>query len=191
MFHLPPLNYDPRELEPYLTASAFNFHYHKHHQGYINNLNKMIEGTPFEKMALVEIVRETYGKPEYQALFNNAAQTLNHTIFWNSIKPNGGGKPTGTLLREIEESFGSWETFREEFRAAAISLFGSGWLWLIKREGAGVGIMKTSNADTPIVHDLEPILNIDVWEHAYYLDYQNRRPDYVDAFLEHLVNWHG
>lgn len=191
MFHLPPLNYDPRELEPYLTASAFDFHYRKHHQGYINNVNKLIEGTPFENKSLVEIVHETYGKHGQETLFNNAAQALNHTIFWSSIKPNGGGKPAGKLLMEIEESFGGWETFREEFRAAAVSLFGSGWLWLIRREGGGVGIMKTSNADTPVAHDLEPILNIDVWEHAYYLDYQNRRPDYVDAFLEHLVNWHG
>ena len=161
MFHLPPLPYEPSALEPYLTAHTFDFHYRKHHQAYIDNLNKLIAGTKFEHMPLVDIVRATYG-----------------------------GKPTGKLLAEIEESFGSWETFRSEFRAAAVSLFGSGWLWLIRREGGGVGIMKTSNADTPIAHDLEPILNIDVWEHAYYLDYQNRRPDYVDAFLDHLVNWH-
>ena len=190
MFHLPPLPYEPTALEPYLTAHTFDFHYRKHHQAYIDNLNKLIAGTKFEHMTLVDIVRATYGKHEYEGIFNNAAQALNHTIFWSSIKPNGGGKPSGKLLAEIEESFGSWETFRSEFRAAAVSLFGSGWLWLIRREGGGVGIMKTSNADTPIAHELEPILNIDVWEHAYYLDYQNRRPDYVDAFLDHLVNWH-
>ena len=190
MFHLPPLPYESTALEPYLTAHTFDFHYRKHHQAYIDNLNKLIAGTKFEHMTLVDIVRETYGKHEYEGIFNNAAQALNHTIFWSSIKPNGGGKPSGKLLAEIEESFGSWETFRSEFRAAAVSLFGSGWLWLIRREGGGVGIMKTSNADTPVAHELEPILNIDVWEHAYYLDYQNRRPDYVDAFLDHLVNWH-
>lgn len=189
MFKLPPLNYELDALEPYISKRTMEFHYFKHHQTYIDNLNKLIAGTEFENMALPAIIKETAGKPEYQAIFNNAAQTWNHTFFWNSMRPNGGGKPFGSLLDEISESFGSYENFRKEFKEAATGQFGSGWAWLVRKDDGKLGIMKTSNADNPMAHGLEALLTLDVWEHAYYLDYQNRRADFVDAFLDHLINW--
>ena len=189
MFKLPPLNYKLDELEPYISRNTMEFHYLKHHQTYIDNLNKLIAGTEFENMALPEIVKNTAGKPEYTAIFNNAAQTWNHTFFWNSMRPNGGGKPQGHLLEEITRSFGSYENFRKEFKDAALAQFGSGWAWLVRTDKEHLAIMKTLNADNPLAHDLEAVLTIDVWEHAYYLDYQNRRGDFIEAFLEHLVNW--
>lgn len=189
MFKLPPLNYDLDALEPYISKRTMEFHYLKHHQTYIDNLNKLIAGTEFENMALPAIIQQTAGKPEHQAIFNNAAQTWNHTFFWNSMRPNGGGKPFGNLLNEISESFGSYENFRKEFKEAATGQFGSGWAWLIRKDDGKLGIMKTSNADNPLAHGLEALATIDVWEHAYYLDYQNRRADFVDAFLDNLINW--
>ena len=189
MFKLPPLNYKLDELEPYISRNTMEFHYLKHHQTYIDNLNKLIAGTEFENMALSEIVKNTAGKPEYTAIFNNAAQTWNHTFFWNSMRPNGGGKPQGYLLEEITRSFGSYENFRKEFKDAALAQFGSGWAWLVRRADGGLEIMKTANADNPLAHGLEALITIDVWEHAYYLDYQNRRGDFIDAFLNHLVDW--
>ena len=189
MFKLPPLNYKFDALEPYISQNTMEFHYLKHHQTYIDNLNKLITGTEFENMALPAIVKNTAGKPEYTAIFNNAAQTWNHTFFWNSMRPNGGGKPHGHLLEEITRSFGSYENFRKEFKDAALSQFGSGWAWLIRKDKEHLAVMKTLNADNPLAHDLEAVLTIDVWEHAYYLDYQNRRGDFIEAFLDHLVNW--
>jgi len=189
MFKLPPLNYKLNELDPYISERTMDFHYHKHHQGYVDNLNKLIAGSEFENLALPAIIKQTAGKPEFTAIFNNAAQTWNHTFFWNSMRPGGGGKPHGALMDMITDSFSSYENFRQEFKAAALAQFGSGWVWLIKKDDEKLAVMKTSNADNPLAHDLEPLLTLDVWEHAYYLDYQNRRGDFVDVFLDHLVAW--
>lgn len=189
MFKLPPLEYPLDALEPWISKRTMEFHYLKHHQTYIDNLNKLIAGTIFENMALPAIIKQTAGKPEYAAIFNNAAQTWNHTFFWNSMRPNGGGKPFGDLLNQITDSFGSYDNFRKEFKDAAVSQFGSGWAWLIRKDDGKLAVMKTSNANTPLADDFEALITIDVWEHAYYLDYQNRRGDFVDAFLDHLVHW--
>lgn len=189
MFKLPPLKYKLNALEPYISEKTMNFHYFKHHQTYLDNLNKLIENTEFEDMSLVDIIKKTAGISQWSAIFNNAAQTWNHTFFWNSMCQNGGGKPHNELITDIKKSFGSYENFRKEFKEAALSQFGSGWVWLIKKDEHNLAIMKTSNADNPIAHDLEPVLTIDVWEHAYYLDYQNKRGDFVDAFLDNLICW--
>ncbi|MBE6450549.1 MAG: superoxide dismutase [Alphaproteobacteria bacterium] len=189
MFKLPPLKYELDALEPYISKKTMEFHYLKHHQGYINKLNELIEKTEYENMSLTDIIRKTANKPELSAIFNNAAQTFNHTFFWNSMCPQGGGKPHTNLMTDIKNSFGSYDNFKQEFKQAALSQFGSGWAWLIKKDEHTLAIMKTSNADTPIAHDLEPILTLDVWEHAYYLDYQNKRADFIDAYLEHLICW--
>lgn len=189
MFKLPTLNYELDALVPYISKNTMEFHYLKHHQTYVDNLNKLIAGTEFENMALEEIVQKTAGKPEYTAIFNNAAQVWNHTFFWNCMCPNGGSKPQGRLLEDIIKTFGSYEDFCKEFKAAALAQFGSGWAWLVRRADGGLEIMKTANADNPLAHGLEALITIDVWEHAYYLDYQNRRGDFIDAFLNHLVDW--
>lgn len=189
MFKLPTLNYELDALVPYISKNTMEFHYLKHHQTYVDNLNKLIAGTEFESMALEEIVQKTAGKPEYTAIFNNAAQVWNHSFFWNCMRPNGGSKPQGRLLDDIIKTFGSYEDFCKEFKAAALAQFGSGWAWLVRRADGGLEIMKTANADNPLAHGLEALITIDVWEHAYYLDYQNRRGDFIDAFLNHLVDW--
>ena len=189
MFKLPTLNYELDALVPYISKNTMEFHYLKHHQTYVDNLNKLIAGTEFENMALEEIVQKTVGKPEYTAIFNNAAQVWNHTFFWNCMRPNGGSRPQGRLLEDIIKTFGSYEDFCKEFKAAALAQFGSGWAWLVRRADGGLEIMKTANADNPLAHGLEALITIDVWEHAYYLDYQNRRGDFVDAFLNHLIDW--
>ena len=189
MFKLPILNYELDALVPYISKNTMEFHYLKHHQTYVDNLNKLIAGTEFENMALEEIVQKTVGKPEYTAIFNNAAQVWNHTFFWNCMRPNGGSRPQGRLLDDIIKTFGSYEDFCKEFKAAALAQFGSGWTWLVRRADGGLEVMKTANADNPLAHGLEALITIDVWEHAYYLDYQNRRGDFVEAFLNHLVDW--
>ncbi len=189
MFKLQPLKYELNALEPYISKKTMEFHYYKHHQTYIDNLNKLIKNTEFEDMALIDIIRKTTNIPHLSAIFNNAAQTWNHTFFWNSMCPNGGGKPHNFLMTDIKNSFGSYDNFKKEFKEAALSQFGSGWVWLIKKDEHHLAIMKTSNADNPIAHDLEPILTIDVWEHAYYLDYQNKRAEFIDAYLDHLIKW--
>ena len=189
MFKLPPLKYKLNELEPYISQKTMEFHYLKHHQTYIDNLNKLIQNTEFEDMSLSNIIKATVNNPQLVSIFNNAAQTWNHTFFWNSMHPNGGGKPHGELMTDIKNSFGSYENFRKDFKEAAVAQFGSGWVWLIKKDEHHLAIMKTSNADNPIAHDLEPLIAIDVWEHAYYLDYQNKRADFIDAFLDHLIFW--
>ncbi|MDR1694223.1 MAG: superoxide dismutase [Lactobacillaceae bacterium] len=187
-FELPALPYQTNALEPYMSEKTLGFHYGKHHKAYVDNLNKFIENTVFAKMPLEQIISETFGKPEYTPIFNNAAQTWNHTFFWNSMKPAGGGLPCDELLRKIERDFGSFDKFREEFKNAAASQFGSGWAWLVEKDDK-LSVLKTSNADTPIAHGLKPIVVIDVWEHAYYLDYQNLRANFIDAYLGHLVKW--
>ena len=183
-FELPSLPYSQDALEPHISAETLSFHYGKHHAGYVNNLNGLIEGTGLADATLEEII----DMAEPGGLFNNAAQIWNHTFYWESMAPDGGGTPTGELAAAIDRSFGSYQAFREQFTADAVGNFGSGWTWLIK-DGDDVAIAKTDDADTPIKHGQTPLLTIDVWEHAYYLDYQNARPAYVAAFLDHLVNW--
>lgn len=187
-FKLPALPYAQDALAPHISAKTMSFHYGKHHQGYVNNLNKMVAGTPLAALSLEQIIQQTAGVAEQASVFNNAAQVWNHSFFWQSMKPSGGGQPTGRLMKLIESSFGSFEAFKTAFVAAAGSQFGSGWAWLVQ-EGAALKIVKTANADTPLAHKQNAILTCDVWEHAYYLDYQNRRTDFVAAFLEHLANW--
>jgi superoxide dismutase, Fe-Mn family len=188
MFQLPSLPYAQDALEPYVSARTMSFHYGKHHQAYVDNLNKLIAGTPWAGEPLEKVIVESAGAADKAAVFNNAAQVWNHTFFWQSVKAGGGGKPTGRLLERIERSFGPFEEFKNAFVAAAVAQFGSGWVWLIQ-EGDVLKIVKTSNADTPAARRQTALLTCDVWEHAYYLDYQNRRKDFAQAFLDHLANW--
>ena len=182
------LPYAENALAPYISAKTVSFHYGKHHAGYVNKINKLIAGTPFEKISLENIIIKTKGQADKTAIFNNAAQVYNHSFYWNSMKPKGGGKPQGRIGEKIKVSFGSYEKFAQAFTDIAGSQFGSGWVWLIQ-DRERLKIIKTDNADTPIAHGITPIITIDVWEHAYYLDYQNKRGDYIKAWLEHLVNW--
>ncbi len=185
---LPKLPYAQSALRPYISSRTMSFHYGKHHQGYVDNLNKMIAGTPMAEMPLEKIVKETSGVADKAGVFNNAAQVWNHTFFWQSMKPKGGGKPTGRLLEMINKSFGSLDEFKTAFVAAGMAQFGSGWVWLVQ-DGDKLTIEKTPNADTPLAHGKHALLTCDVWEHAYYLDYQNRRKDFVQVFVDSLVNW--
>ncbi len=186
-FTLPPLPYADNALEPAISARTIGFHYGKHHQGYVNNLNKLVAGTPLADQPLEAVIKAT-ATPDQTVIFNNAAQIWNHTFYWNSLRPKGGGKPSGALAEMIDKSFGGFEQFKTEFAKAATSQFGSGWAWLVK-DGDKLAVVKTGNADTPLVHGQKPLLTVDVWEHAYYLDYQNRRADYVTAVLDGLINW--
>ncbi len=187
-FELPPLPYDKKALEPYISENTLNFHYDKHHQAYVINLNNLTKDTPFAHQELESVIQESAKNPEHTALFNNAAQVWNHTFFWNCMKRNGGGRPSPAFEKRLEKAFGSFEAFKDQFKQAAITQFGSGWAWLIA-QGTDLHIMKTANADLPMIHGKKALLTCDVWEHAYYLDYQNRRPDFVQTFLDHLVNW--
>jgi Fe-Mn family superoxide dismutase len=187
-FELPALPYPENGLEPYISALTLGFHYRKHHQGYVDNTNNLIKGTPYEGLSLEEIIKRSAGLPEQRAIFNNAAQAWNHAFYWQGMKPSGGGRPTGDLAAKISQAFGSVDGFKETFLKEAASLFGSGWAWLVK-DGQSLKVVQTGNADTPLAHGRTPLLTVDVWEHAYYLDYQNRRKDYLDAFLAHMVNW--
>lgn len=187
MITLPELPFSRDALEPYISARTLEFHYGKHHQGYVNNTNNLIKGTDLENETLETIIQESFKKSELKGLFNNSAQVYNHTFYWNCLKP-GSGDPVGDILDQIKQDFGSVESFKEEMKKAAATLFGSGWAWLVLENGK-LSIKQFSNADTPMVHGLKPLFTIDVWEHAYYLDYQNRRPDYISSVLDHLVNW--
>lgn len=180
---LPPLPYAPDALAPHISKETLDFHYGKHHQTYVTNLNKLIEGTANAGKSLEEIVKGSQGP-----VFNNAAQVWNHTFYWNSMKPKGGGQPTGAIAAEISASFGDYAAFRKELTDAALTQFGSGWAWLVK-DGGKLKVVKTPNAETPLTTSAKPILTIDVWEHAYYIDFRNARPKYVDTFLDQLVNW--
>ena len=180
---LPALPYAMDALQPHISKETLEYHYGKHHQAYVTNLNNLIKGTEFESMSLEDIIRKSSG-----GVFNNAAQIWNHTFYWHSLSPNGGGKPGGELARAIDARFGSFDEFKKQFSAAAVGTFGSGWAWLVKNPDGSVGIESTSNAATPLTTDRKPLLTCDVWEHAYYIDYRNRRPDYVAAFWN-LVNW--
>jgi Fe-Mn family superoxide dismutase len=185
---LPPLPYAEGALAPVISANTIGFHYGKHHKAYVDNLNKLIMGTELADVPLEQIVRKTAGAADKQAIFNNAAQVWNHTFYWNSLKPKGGGKPSGDLAKKIEAGFGSFENCRNELLSAAVSQFGSGWAWLVV-EGGALKVVKTPNAEVPFTRGQIPLLTIDVWEHAYYLDYQNRRADYVNAVIDKLLNW--
>lgn len=188
-FVLPDLPYDTNALEPHMSARTFSFHHGKHHATYVNNLNKLVEGTELEGKSLEEIMSLTANDSKRAGIFNNAAQVWNHTFFWHSLSPEGGGEPEGKLIEVINNSFGDFNKFKEEFKKAATTQFGSGWAWLVAK-GDELEIIKTPNAKNPIIDGYKILMNCDVWEHAYYLDYQNKRPDYIDVFLEKLVNWH-
>ena len=190
-FELPELPYAENALEPYISKSTIEFHYGKHHRAYVDNLNKLIAGTEFEHKTLEQIVEETAGKSEYNAVFNNAAQTWNHAFFWNCMMPAGGGEPVGELKEKIVRDFGSYDKFCEDFLNAAVSQFGSGWAWLVEDKAGRLSVMKTGNADNPLAHGLKALMTVDVWEHAYYLDYQNRRADFVKTFITSLIKWPG
>lgn len=182
-FTLPDLPFPKNALQPHISEETFEYHYGKHHSAYINNLNKLIEGTEFEQMTLENIILNSHG-----GIFNNAAQTWNHTFFWNSLSPNGGGTPKGILLDEIVKNFGSFDNFKRKFTDSAITLFGSGWTWLVKNPEGTLEILQTQNAGTPLTMGKKPIITLDVWEHAYYIDYRNARPKFVEAFWE-IINW--
>lgn len=182
------LPYPEDALEPYMSQNTLKFHYGKHYRTYLDNLNRLTDGTEYADMNLEEIIRATHGQSGKAAIFNNAAQVLNHQMFWHSLKPNGGGEPKGKLAELIKAQFGSYDDFCQAFKTAALSQFGSGWAWLVQ-DGDKLQILTTANAETPIVQHHKVLLVLDVWEHAYYLDYQNRRGDYIDEFLDYLVNW--
>jgi superoxide dismutase, Fe-Mn family len=186
---LPPLPYSGDALAPHINAQTLAIHHGKHHQAYVTNGNKLIENTEFAKMPIEEIVKATAGKPDKVGIFNNAAQVWNHTFYWHSMKPKGGGKPTGAIAAKIDQDLGGYDKFVELFSQAGATQFGSGWAWLVLENGK-LAVKKTPNAETPLTQaGCTPLLTMDVWEHAYYLDFQNRRPDYIKTFLEHLVNW--
>ena len=182
-FTLPALPYEKNALEPHLSAETIEYHYGKHHTAYVNNLNKMLEGKPEASKSLEEVILSSEA-----GVFNNAAQIWNHTFYWNSIKPNGGGEPTGDLLAAIKRDFGSVEEFKTQFSTAAATQFGSGWAWLVLDKGK-LAVTKTANADLPLKHGQTALLTMDVWEHAYYIDFRNARPKYIETFLNSLVNW--
>lgn len=182
-FELPALPYANDALVPHISVETIEYHYGKHHQTYVTNLNNLIPGTEFEGLSLEEIVKKSSG-----GIFNNAAQVWNHTFYWNSLSPNGGGEPTGAIADAINSSFGSFEKFKEELTKTAVTTFGSGWAWLVKNADGSLALVSTSNAATPLTTEQTPILTVDVWEHAYYVDYRNLRPKYLEAFWA-LVNW--
>lgn len=183
-----PLPYAENALEPYVSAATMRYHYGQHHAAYVASANKLISGSPFAGKTEAEIITLTAGKEEHSAIFNNVAQAFNHSFFWKSMKPGGGGKPTGELALKINASFGDFNAFKHAFSEAAKSRFGSGWVWLVQ-EGETLKLVTTGNADTPIAAGARPVFCVDVWEHAYYLDYQNRRSDFVTAVLDKLANW--
>ena len=180
---LPPLPYALDGLSPYISKETLEYHYGKHHQTYVTNLNNLIKGTEFESLGLEDIVKKSTG-----GIFNNAAQVWNHTFYWNSMKPNGGGTPTGALAQAIDAKWGSFDQFKEEFTKCAIGTFGSGWAWLVQKSDGSLDLVSTSNAATPLTGDAKPLLTCDVWEHAYYIDTRNARPKYLENFWN-LVNW--
>jgi superoxide dismutase, Fe-Mn family len=188
-FELPALPYASNALEPHMSARTFEFHHGKHHKAYVDMLNTLIPGTAFEHATLEDIIKATHNDADKAKIYNNAAQIWNHTFFWNSMKPQGGGAPTGDLEKLINHAFGDLASFKAKFKDAALTQFGSGWAWLVLNKGGELEVIKTANAVCPIAMGLKPILTCDVWEHAYYIDYQNRRGDMVQSFLDNLVNW--
>ena len=187
-FSLAPLPFEKNALEPYISAETLDYHYGKHHQTYLDNLNKLTAGTEFEHFSLENVIVKTSDKGEHTGIFNNAAQVWNHTFYWNSLKKDGGGQPSHSFLQHLIKDFGSFDEFKEIFKKTGLAQFGSGWTWLVLDKGV-LKVVKTANADLPLVHGQHALLTCDVWEHAYYIDYRNRRLDYMDVFLNHLVNW--
>jgi Fe-Mn family superoxide dismutase len=187
-FELADLPYAYDSLQPYMSQETLEFHHDKHHATYVNTLNKLIEGTDMASMSLEEIVKASFGDSSKQPIFNNAGQAWNHNHFWNWMKPNGGGSIPGELEAKINEDFGSFDKFKEEFVQAGVGQFGSGWCWLVL-DGGKLKVTKTPNAENPLAHGQTTLLGCDVWEHSYYLDYRNKRPDYLNAFVDSLVNW--
>jgi superoxide dismutase, Fe-Mn family len=187
-FELPPLPYPKNALEPHISERTMDFHHGRHHQAYVTNLNNLIKDSPLERQSLEEIVKATHRDTTKTGVFNNAAQVWNHTFFWNSMKPQGGGAPTGSLAAAITRDCGGLDKFKDQFKTAAVGQFGSGWAWLVV-DGGQLKIVATPNALTPLAEGQTALVTCDVWEHAYYLDYQNRRPDFVQTFLDHLINW--
>jgi superoxide dismutase, Fe-Mn family len=187
-FELPPLPYAKNALEPHISERTLDFHHGRHHQAYVTNLNNLVKDQPLERQSLEEIIKATHRDSSKTGVFNNAAQVWNHTFFWHSMKPHGGGAPSGDVAAAINRDCGSLDRFKEVFKATAVGQFGSGWAWLVA-DNKQLKVVSTPNAVTPLVEGQTPLLTCDVWEHAYYLDYQNRRPDFVQAFLDHLINW--
>jgi superoxide dismutase, Fe-Mn family len=187
-FQLPPLPWAENALDPVISANTISFHYGKHHATYVKKLNELVAGTRFAQMPLERVIAETAGHPDSQKIFNNAAQAWNHSFFWNCMRPGAGGKPSGTLAEAIDRDLGGYDKFREDFVKAAVECFGSGWAWLAQRNGK-LEIVALPNAGTPIASGATALLTVDVWEHAYYLDYQNRRPDFVAAVVDKLLDW--
>ena len=185
---LPELPYDKAALGPYISAKTLEFHYGKHNAGYVEKFNGLVRGTPLAEESLENIINKTAKDASQSAIFNNAAQVWNHSFYWQGMKKGGGGIPSGAIADKIKADFGGYDEFVEEFKKAGLGQFGSGWAWLVVNDGK-LAVMKTSNADTPIAHEVKPLLTIDVWEHAYYLDYQNKRSDYIDAYVKNLINW--
>ena len=185
---LPDLPYEKDALAPHISSKTLDFHHGKHHNAYVTNLNKLIEGTNLAGETLEDIIKNTVNDADKAGIFNNAAQVWNHTFYWQSMKLSGGGLPTGNIAEKIDSDFGGYDNFIKELKNAGLTQFGSGWAWLVLKNDK-LEIMKTSNADTPVVHGFKPLMTVDVWEHAYYLDYQNRRGDYLDAFIKNLINW--
>ncbi|PKL43576.1 MAG: superoxide dismutase [Fe] [Candidatus Riflebacteria bacterium HGW-Riflebacteria-2] len=183
-----PLPFDQSALEPFISSQTLAFHYGKHHAAYVHNANELLKGCPLENKSMEEIIKATAEKADQTPLFNNIAQAWNHAFFWQCLKPKGGGEPEGKLAKLIEESFGSFAQFKEEFTNSGKTLFGSGWVWLVK-DGEKLKIVTTSNAETPLTTNQKPLFVVDVWEHAYYLDFQNRRVDFINVVLENLANW--
>ena len=186
-YELPPLPYEYTALEPHISKRTLEFHHDKHHAAYVNNFNAAAKGTDLDKLSIEAVIKATANDPSKAGIFNNAAQAWNHDFYWHSMAPKGGA-PAGKIKKALEDSFGSVDDFNKAFKAAAVGQFGSGWAWLVAK-GGKLAIETTSNADTPIAHGGTPLLVADVWEHAYYLDYQNRRPDHVQAWLDKLANW--
>jgi len=188
-FTLPQLPYAQDGLEPHISAETLSFHHGKHHNAYVTNLNKLIDGSDLASKTLEEIVIATAGKSDKAGIFNNAAQVWNHSFYWHSMKPAGGGNPTGALAEKINQDFGSFDEFKAAFSQAGATQFGSGWAWLVLDADGKLKVTKTANAETPLTTNATPLLTMDVWEHAYYLDFQNARPSYIETFLSKLVNW--
>ena len=187
-YQQPPLSYADNALEPHISSKTLSFHYGKHHVAYITNYNNLVAGTPLDTLGIEEVIVQSAADPQKIAIFNNGAQAWNHSFYWNCLTPDGGGEPAGALAEKITQDFGSFDKFKEELKAAAATQFGSGWAWLVL-DGDTLKVVKTGNAQTPLTSGQSPILTIDVWEHAYYLDFQNRRPDYVAAVIDNLLNW--
>jgi len=186
---LPALPYEQNALEPIISEKTIQFHYGKHHNAYVENTNKLIAGTEFENLDLVEIIKKASKDDSKKGLFNNAAQVWNHSFYWQCIKPSGDGTPTGKIAELINQKFGNFDNFAAEFKNAGMTQFGSGWAWLVLNSDGTLDIRKTANAETPLTFDCKPLLTVDVWEHAYYLDYQNKRPEYLDKYINNLINW--